>query len=200
LFLGFRTAGGKGIAQTAFESGDHAFDLPTLAVKALGKTMSKLLTIATSYRTRMPARVEREDRPMDVELVATEPMMRLRVESGVSQQSSDRRPSACLPYRRWQERRIIAGATRHDGRQQQMAAMVAHQRELQPRLVPLGAATPPQKMRAGMVVFQPRGINAGSDMLHHQPEFVPAFAQLIEQLLAPPFLASRWAAFWRVVK
>jgi hypothetical protein len=25
-------------------------------------------------------------------------------------------------------------------------------------------------------------------------------AQLVEQLCRPPFLASRWAAFWRVVK
>ncbi len=162
--------------------------------------MAKLLAIPTSYRAGMGARVERKDGATNVEFFATEPMMRLRVESSVSQQSPNGHSGAGLPHGRWQERRIVAGAPRHDRRQQEMAAMVAHQGELQPGLIAFHPATPPQKMGAGMMVFQAGGIHAGRDVSGDQQKFLGPRTELIEQLCRPPFLASRWAAFCRVVK
>ncbi len=162
--------------------------------------MSKLLAIPTSYRAGMSARVDRKYAATNIELLAAKPMMRLRVESTVSQQSPDGCSGTGLSQRRWQQRRIVAGTSRHDRRQQQMTAVVAHQCQFQPGLITFHPATPPQKMRAGMVIFQAGGVDASRDILRCQPEFVTPPGKLIEQLCAPPFLASRWAAFWRVVK
>ena len=101
---------------------------------------------------------------------------------------------------RWQQGRIVAGTSSHDRRQQQMAAMVAHKAQFQPGLITFHPATPTQKMRASMMVFQASGVDAGGDFPGRQSEFLPPPGKLVEQLCAPPFLASRWAAFWRVVK
>jgi len=163
--------------------------------------MLEFLTIPTADRVWVPPGVERKNRASDMELLAAEPMMRLGVEGSIPQELPDRRSGAGLPHRRGQERRIVAGTPRDDGGEQQMAAMVAYQSELQPGPIALRAsATPPQEIRAGMMVFQTRGVDAGRDILCGQQEFLGPCAELIEQPCAPPFLASRWAAFWRVVK
>jgi hypothetical protein len=163
--------------------------------------MPQLLTIPTSYRSGMSACVQREDGAADVELLAAKAMMGLSVKGTIAQQSADRRPGAGLPHHQWQERRVVTRAFGDDRRQQQVTAVIAYQPKLQPRLIAMSPwSTPSQEMRAGMMIFETGCVDAGRDVLGSQQKFFGPCPDLVEQLCAPPFLASRWAAFWRVVK
>ena len=187
-------SGGQRGPEDPLESREYAFGLPAMTVHSARKTLLHLATIAAVCGlTRAPG-VHRDDGGADAQLLAAEPMVRLRVIGTVAQQPVDREPINGLRDGGLEIRRIVARPGPHPRGSDEMRVVVADDRQLGPPAVPFGAAPPMQEVPADVMTLQAGGINAGLALVFQQASGLGDTENSVEQQIESPFFRSRCSA------
>jgi hypothetical protein len=200
LVAPFMATSGERFAKTTFEAREHALDLPALAEDFGRKVVMHQLAIMGRRFGIASARIDRDDRGSDAEILSTERMERFGVVRRISHHALNAQMASRLADRRLKARRVIARAKSQIYAGDQVGGVVAGGREFGVAPVVLDPTLPPQKVAADVATLQAGGINAHVRRFGCQAASVCASEDSAEKIVdAPPF--SSWAsAFWSVVK
>jgi hypothetical protein len=150
--------------QSAFGAAKDTFHMPTSPVFLCREVALQFAPVSTArFSLRSPAMVDRNDRFGNLPVFPATTMMFFGVVSRVAEQTTDADVSNCSFHGGQEARRIVAGATTDNRRQDKVTPMVDRNSELEVATEPArptrtGAAI--NKVAAGIVSLQARGIHA----------------------------------------
>lgn len=147
--------------QTPFDLGNDAFDLPALAVAPPGEVSFHLATVASvADGARGVPGVDGEDGQTDAQFFPAQDVKRLGIVGRVAEKRVQAQAACALPDHLGEVGGVVAGATSERQAEDQVGAMLAHERELQPRALPLAASLlSAEEIPAHIARFQARRIH-----------------------------------------
>ena len=182
--------------QDAFVLRNGAFHLPAMAVDPAGKSPLHLSSIfGARPGRRVSARIERDHRRTNPELLAAELMVRLRVVGHVGEHTVPVDHPRGLVHRLGEEGIVVAGtATDHRGGPQMAGGMADHG-QLGPELLQTGLLTASEGVIVADVSdFEARGIDGAFRALVDQAERAGTSEDGGQKRLKSPFFCRRCSA------
>jgi len=196
-FNSLRPAGSapQGRCEPTFESRDRTLGLRSLTVLPVGKTAVHLASILGLRPATSATLVQVDDRAADAQLLSRVSMVVLGVVAAVGQQPVDAHSFAGAAKHGCEHRRVLRRSVVHQGVDQQVAGVVAGQRELGPatQFVAFLAGSV-GIMRRAMSRLQARGVDAGLLFGADHLLLDGVGKHRIEQLMEQTFLRRRCCA------
>ena len=134
-------------AKASFESGDYAFDLPSLSVLATMKAANHLPAIVSVGPRAFAAAIYVDHGGADSQVLSCRDMVRFRIVTAVGEQTVDRHSATRLGQGRLEQRSILAGAAGEDSRRDQVRCRMAHKGALGPFSHPVAFSASPGIVR-----------------------------------------------------
>jgi len=206
-FPGWLGLAPQGRAEQPLVPGEGALRLPALAVHPLVPAAARLLAEALDHLPPVArlgplaapvAAVQRDDRRAGAEVLPGQAVVLLAVEGGVAQHAVPADEQRGLLQDRAELGGVVTRADREGGPGEEVAAGVAGDGELDPRLGALGRAGPDEEVAGGMAALQAGGIDGGLGLLPDQAAALGARGGLKKEQDELPFFSSRAAALQRV--
>jgi len=173
-------------------SGEAAFGLGAMTIFLERKAIVHHSSVSPLRWTRGVSRVERNDRAANAEFLAAQRVVVLGVVAFVSQYTSGPKIHGCLTDSGGEFGRVLTGAARGDGADNQLRSGMKHGREFRPGGVcGCDPATPSLEMHRRVPRFQARRIDrCRSVVVGNQTGCASAIAASGQQLCKPPFSRS----------
>ena len=193
-------ASSKGASQAPLQPREYALHLPALPVNRARKTSGHAASIRSRRWALGAARVKRDHRPTDPQLLAANAMILFRIEGAVAQQRVDGQVHPSLAHSRKKVRPVIAWSLAHGQGRDKVCGVVRHHGQLGPETILLDASLSMKEMPADVMAFQTGGVDGsfyrrrGETQLGCPPE------DRTQESVKTPFFTSRCSAFCRVVK
>lgn len=133
-FVGSRScgAGTQVWCQPTLGAAKHTFHVPTSSVFFRGKGALHLATVAAASRcVRASTMVNGYDRFANLPVFPATPVKLFRIVRGIAQQATNSGVLDCLSHHRQKAWSVVAWATTNHRRQDQMAAVIGHDGELE---------------------------------------------------------------------
>ena len=192
--LGLVVARPHGRAQDSFVLTDGALDLPPLAVDAPVEPTRHLCPVTSRRRRVRPALIDGDDRRADPELLPAEGMVVLGVVASVGQQAVEADVPGRLPHGLGELRRVVARAARGHRTGQKVRGVVADHGELRPVLAASQAPAAAQVVDAGLMGFQPCGVDGGLGAVLDQAAAAGGSKDGAQEGIESPLFSRRFSA------
>jgi len=171
-------AGAQVRSQSALGATEDAFHLPTSSVFLGGKTALHVAAIATTRRGFwMTTVIDRNDGFGNAPVLATTAVMLFGVIGGIAKQAADTYVARSLFHRRQEARRVVAGTTTDNRRQNEVTAMIGYDGQLEVTAETASAAgtlATIDKVATDVVRFQTRRIDTDFTGRRQQSQFATA--------------------------
>lgn len=176
--------------------------MSAMTIHVAWESAPHLAPVDALWPSAMTAGVHRDHRGSNAQRFPAHAVIGLAVIGGVRQDSIPHEVDGPLSHDRDQMGTVVAGSSSHIGGQPEIAARVTQHRELGPAagVEAAGRASMGEIVPAGVVVFEPRGIDRPFGFLVDQAEAVSTLEDSSLESLESPFFRSRFSAFSRVVQ
>lgn len=173
-----------------------------MTVHPTKKSSTHLPTVDAFRPTTVTAGVHGDYRGSHPQRFATDLVIGLAVVGRVRQDPIPREVGRPLGHDRDQVGAVVAGTSSHTGGQPEIAERVAQDREFEPvaRSETAGCPSMSEIVAAGVVVFEPGGIDGPLGLGIDQAEAVSTVENSSLESLITPFFRSRFSAFSSVVQ
>jgi len=189
-----RRTGGQGVSVEPFESGEHAFSLPTLTVDPPREASLHLTTIAATGAPLAAAGVYGNHAGPDAQRFATKPVVSLGIIGRIAQQPANRKVVHGLTDSGPEVGGIVTRPGASPGGPDQMRIVLADDGKFGPGPVAFGAAPATQEVPADIMACQAGGVDAGLGLRLQQARGLGNAENGLEQSIESPFFRSRCSA------
>ncbi len=188
--------------QVPFVLREGALGVGAMTVHATREPAMHLAAVDAFGPPAMTAGVHGDHRGSHAQRFAAHAVIGLAVVAGVRQDPVPHEFGRPLDHDRDQMRTVVPGSSGDFGGQPEIAARVAQDGELGPAPRPetAGCTSMSEIVAAGVMVFEPGGIDGPFRLRVDQAEALSALEDSMLESLKSPFFRSRFSAFSRVVQ